>query len=238
MKLNIFKDPKAAIDSIAAYFIEEAKKSISEKGRFDVSLSGGSSPKKLYELLAQNYSGAIDWTKVYLFFGDERYVAHDHPDSNYLMATTALAPLNLSDEQIFKVDTSLDPESAALEYERCLKRHFGQDVAFDLVLLGLGDDAHTASLFPGTSVLFNDENLIKEVYLEDKQVYRITMTAPLINKAKNIAFLTFGEGKADAIKHVLEGEKDITKYPAQLIKPMNGEVQWFVDEAAVSKLSK
>lgn len=169
---------------------------------------------------------------------DERYVAHDHPDSNYLMATTALAPLNLSDEQIFKVDTSLDPESAALEYERCLKRHFGQDVAFDLVLLGLGDDAHTASLFPGTSVLFNDENLIKEVYLEDKQVYRITMTAPLINKAKNIAFLTFGEGKADAIKHVLEGEKDITKYPAQLIKPMNGEVQWFVDEAAVSKLSK
>jgi len=238
MKLNIFKDPNAAIDSIAAYFIAGAKKSISEKGRFDVSLSGGSSPKKLYELLAKNYSDAIDWTKVYLFFGDERYVAHDHPDSNYLMATTALAPLKLGDTQIFKVDTSLDPESAALDYEKCIKRHFGEDIAFDLILLGLGDDAHTASLFPGTSILLLDENLIKEVYLADKQVFRISMTAPLINQAKNIAFLTFGEGKADAIKHVLEGEKDITKYPAQLIKPLNGEVQWFIDEAAASKLSK
>lgn len=238
MKLNIFKDPNAAIESIAAYFVEEAKQSISTKGRFDVSLSGGSSPKKLYELLAQKYSDAIDWSKVYLFFGDERYVAHDHPDSNYLMATTALAPLNLKDSQILKVDTSLDPESAALDYERCIKRHFGDDVSFDLVLLGLGDDAHTASLFPGTSILFNDENLVKDVYLEDKQVFRISMTAPLINNAKHIAFLTFGEGKADAIQHVLEGEKDITKYPAQLIKPVNGEVLWFVDEAAVSKLSK
>src|SRR5690606_42089050 len=124
MKLNIYKDPNAAIDSIAAYFIAEAKKAISEKGRFDVSLSGGSSPKKLYELLAKNYSDAIDWTKVYLFFGDERYVAHDHPDSNYLMATTALAPLNLSDTQMFEVDTSLDPESAALDSAKCITRTY------------------------------------------------------------------------------------------------------------------
>lgn len=238
MKLNIYKDSDAAIQSIATYLVDLAKKSIAEKGRFDISLSGGSSPKKLYELLAKNFASDIDWTKVFFFFGDERYVAHDHPDSNYLMATTAMAPLNLGEAQIFKVDTSLDPESAALDYEKCIKKHFGENVAFDLILLGLGDDAHTASLFPGTDILFNDENLVKDVYLKDKEVYRISMTAPLINQAKNVAFLTFGEGKANALQAILEAEKDITKYPAQLIKPLNGEVQWFIDEAAASKLSK
>lgn len=237
MKLNIYKDSDAAIQSIATYLVDLAKKSIAEKGRFDISLSGGSSPKKLYELLAKNFASDIDWTKVFFFFGDERYVAHDHPDSNYLMATTAMAPLNLGEAQIFKVDTSLDPESAALDYEKCIKKHFGEKVAFDLILLGLGDDAHTASLFPGTDILFNDENLVKDVYLKDKEVYRISMTAPLINQAKNVAFLTFGEGKANALQAILEAEKDITKYPAQLIKPLNGEVQWFIDEAAASKLS-
>ncbi|MFD1629958.1 6-phosphogluconolactonase [Pseudopedobacter beijingensis] len=237
MKLNIYKDSDAAIQSIATYLVDLAKKSIAEKGRFDISLSGGSSPKKLYELLAKNFASDIDWTKVFFFFGDERYVAHDHPDSNYLMATTAMAPLNLGEAQIFKVDTSLDPESAALDYEKCIKKHFGENVAFDLILLGLGDDAHTASLFPGTDILFNDENLVKDVYLKDKEVYRISMTAPLINQAKNVAFLTFGEGKANALQAILEAEKDITKYPAQLIKPLNGEVQWFIDEAAASKLS-
>jgi 6-phosphogluconolactonase len=240
MRLNIFNDSDEAIKAIAAYFINLAQQAISENGQFNVSLSGGSSPKKLYELLASAaLKEQIDWTKVYFFFGDERYVAHDHPDSNYLMSYNALfAPLNISEEQIFKVDTALDPASAALEYQRSICKHFHDEPIFDLVLLGLGDDAHTASLFPHTSLLWIDEEFVKEVYLEDKAVYRISMTAPLINKAKNIAFLTFGEGKANAIKFVLEAAKDIDNYPAQLINPANGDLQWFIDEAAAANLEK
>lgn len=240
MRLNIFNNSDEAIKAVAAYFIKLAQQAISENGQFNVSLSGGSSPKKLYELLASaDLKEQIDWTKVYFFFGDERYVAHDHPDSNYLMSYDALfAPLSISEEQIFKVDTTLDPASAALNYQRDICNHFNDEPVFDLVLLGLGDDAHTASLFPHTSLLWIDEEFVKEVYLEDKAVYRISMTAPLINKAKNIAFLTFGEGKANAIKFVLEGDKDIDNYPAQLINPSNGDLQWFMDEAASAKLSK
>lgn len=239
MKLNIFKDPNEAIGAIAIYFVNLAKAAIAEKGSFSVSLSGGSSPKKLYELLADKYKNALDWEKTYFFFGDERYVPHDHDDSNFKMANEAMfIPLQIKEEQIFKVDTDLDPQGAALGYQKCLCGHFNNETAFDLILLGLGDDAHTASLFPGTDVLWVEEQLVKEVYLKDKEVYRISMTAPLINQAKNIAFLTFGEGKANAIKSVLEGEKDIVKYPAQLINPANGEVQWFIDEAAASKLSE
>ncbi len=240
MSLNIFNNSDEAIKAVASYFISVAQQAISDRTQFNVSLSGGSSPKKLYELLASaELKEQIDWTKVYFFFGDERYVAHDDPDSNYLMAYNALfAPLNISEEQIFKVDTELDPASAALDYQRIICKHFNSEPVFDLVLLGLGDDAHTASLFPHTPLLWIDEELVKEVYLKDKAVYRISMTAPLINKAKNIAFLTFGGSKADAIKFVLEAAKDIDNYPAQLINPTNGDLQWFIDEAAAAKLEK
>lgn len=237
MSLNVFKESTEAIEALAVLFIENAKKAIKENGQFSVALSGGSSPKKLYELLASKYKSEIDWTKVYFFFGDERYVAQDHPDSNYLMAKTAmLASLAISEEQVFKVDTTLDPASAALAYQRSICTFFNDNPVFDLILLGLGDDAHTASIFPGTELVWIDEEQVKEVYLKDKEVYRISFTAPLINDAKQIAFLTFGANKADAIKAVLEGEHDVSKYPAQLIKPTKGKLDWFVDEAAVSKL--
>ncbi len=239
MSLNIFKESNEAIEALAALFIKDAKQAIAKNDKFSVALSGGSSPKKLYELLASKYKNDIDWTKVYFFFGDERYVANDHPDSNYLMAKTAmLDSLAIDDKQVFKVDTTLDPASAALAYQRWICGFFDDEAIFDLILLGLGDDAHTASIFPGTDLVWVDEEQVKEVYLKDKEVYRISFTAPLINDAKQIAFLTFGANKADAIKAVLEGEKDVAKYPAQLIKPTNGKLDWFVDEAAVSKLTK
>ncbi len=239
MSLNVFKESNEAIEALATLFIKDAKLAIAKNDRFSVALSGGSSPKKLYELLASKYSNDIDWKKVYFFFGDERYVAHDHPDSNYLMAKTAmLDSLQIADAQVYKVDTTLDPASAALAYQRWIGGFFDDEPIFDLILLGLGDDAHTASIFPGTDLVWIDEELVKEVYLKDKNVYRISFTAPLINDAKQIAFLTFGANKADAIKAVLEGERDVAKYPAQLIKPTNGKLDWFVDEAAVSKLKQ
>lgn len=240
MKLNVFSHPDELYKAFADFFVKCAQEAIHTNNRFSVALSGGSSPKKLYELLASEaYRKQIDWTKVYFFFGDERYVEHTHPDSNYLMAKNAfLDALNISESQVCKVDTSLDPESAALYYERFICKFFGKETRFDLVILGLGDDAHTASLFPGTSIIWVYEELVKEVYLEDKAVYRISMTASLINKAKHIAFMTFGANKADAMKAVFEAPKDVAKYPAQLIHPKNGDLQWFVDEAAVSKLTK
>lgn len=240
MKLNVFEKADDAVIALADFFVTCANEAIAQNDRFSVALSGGNSPKKLYELLASaDYSSKIDWTKTHFFFGDERYVEHTHPDSNYLMAKNAfLDVLNISENQISIVNTSLDPASAALEYERCIEKFFNHKPQFDLILLGLGDDAHTASLFPGTSIVWIDEELVKEVYLKDKAVYRISFTAPLINQAKNIAFLTFGASKADAIKAVLEADKDISNYPAQLIEPKNGTLQWFVDKDAVGKLKK
>ncbi len=222
----------------ADFFVQTANQAIAQNGRFTVALSGGSSPKKMFELLAADYKTATNWANVYFFFGDERYVPADSPDSNYLMAKNAfLDALNIPEENIFAVDTEVDPASAALEYAKCICLFFDEEPVFDLILLGLGNDAHTASLFPHTSVLWIDEELVKEVYVETQQVYRITLTAPLINKAKNIAFLTFGLAKAEAVKAVIKGEKDIEKYPAQLINPCNGQVYWFLDTAAASLLT-
>ncbi|MBK0381578.1 6-phosphogluconolactonase [Pedobacter sp. SD-b] len=240
MKTNVFKTPEESIQALAAFFVSCANEAIKKNDKFSVALSGGSSPKKLYELLASaDFKSKTDWKKVHFFFGDERYVPHNHPDSNYLMAKTALFDhLDIEEFQINKVDTSLDPAAAAQDYERCVCHFFDGDPNFDLVLLGLGDDAHTASIFPHTSLVWIDEENVKEVYLEDKKVYRISFTAPLINASKNVVFLTFGANKADAIKAVFEGEKNVELYPAQLINPEKGYLQWFVDEAAVSKLKE
>lgn len=240
MKLNILKSPEDVIDRLAAYFIAIAQQSIANHQKFSAALSGGSSPKKLYEKLATVYNDKIDWTKVYFFFGDERYVPHTDPESNYLMAKKALfEPLLISETQIFPIDTSAEPEVAAQKYLKVIEGFFnGQSNRFDLVLLGLGDNSHTASLFPHTSVLDDTEPSVKEVFLNDKQVYRITLNAPLINEAYHIAFLTYGKEKAEAVNHVIKDKKDINNFPAQLIAPQNGELQWFLDEAAASNLTK
>jgi 6-phosphogluconolactonase len=239
MKINVFKNEDEVLNGLANYFVETAASSIATHGQFSVALSGGNSPKKLYELLASpSYKGKVEWDKVHFFFGDERYVPHTDPQSNYLMAKKSLLePLDLSYKQIFPIDTSLSPEEAAKKYTTDINYYFaGTDVRFDLVLLGLGDNSHTASLFPHTPVLHDKSVGAKEVFLEDQQVFRITMTAPLINQAHHIAFLVYGEDKAVAVHHVIEDKKDIENYPAQLIKPQNADLQWFLDEKAASQL--
>ncbi len=239
MKVNIFNTEDEVLIGLANYFVEVAAQSIARHGQFSVALSGGSSPKKLYELLASaSFKNKIEWDKVHFFFGDERNVPHTDPQSNYLMAKKALfKPLELSGKQIFRVDTSLPPAAAAKKYTTDIKYYFaGVDVCFDLVLLGLGDNSHTASLFPHTPVLHDETVAVKEVFLDDQQVYRITMTAPMINQAHHIAYLVYGEGKALAVRHIIEDDKDIDNYPAQLIKPLNGDLQWFLDTSAASQL--
>ena len=235
MKLNIFNSPENVLVNLATYFVTLAEKAIADNGKFSVALSGGSSPKKLYELLASDdFKNKVDWENVYFFFGDERYVPQDDKNSNYLMAKTALFdPLQIDDSNVFAVDTSLNPEEAAAEYKKAIDLFFDEEsLEFDLVLLGLGDNSHTASLFPHTPVLHEVDATVKEVFLEDQQVFRITFTAPLINQAHNIAFLVYGEGKAIAVHHVLEDAKDIENYPAQLIAAEHGDLRWYLDEPA------
>jgi len=238
MNLLIYKTQAELFEDLIDYIVTIAGKAIADNGRFNFVLTGGNSPKALYELLATTYKEKIDWSKVYFFFGDERNVMPDHESYNGLMAKRAiLDPLQIQEDHIFYVDTKLAPEKAAIEYTKAITKHFeGTDLIFDLILLGMGDDAHTASLFPGTSILKSKEVEVDSVYVDKLSTYRISFTAPLINKAKNIAFLVFGENKAEAAKHVLEGNKNTSLYPTQLIHPIDGNVTWFLDDAAAALL--
>ena len=241
MDLYVLKTADEVLRDLADYFVATANQAIAARGRFAVVLSGGSSPKKLYELLASPaYRAQVNWDQVYFFFGDERNVPQTSPESNYLMAKTALFdPLVIRPAQVFAVETDLDPAEAAAQYGVAIEEFFGEEKAvFDLILLGLGDNAHTASLFPRTTVLHEKTVGVKEVWLPEQQGYRITFTAPLINQARAVAFLVYGADKALAVQQILEFDRDIEQYPAQLIAPESGQVSWFLDEAAASKLTK
>ena len=241
MNLNISKTPDEVLTALAEYFVARAAQAIERRGRFAVALSGGSSPKQLYELLASPaYRPRVAWEQAYFFFGDERNVPQTSPDSNYLMAKKALFdPLGVRPSQVFDIDTALKPAEAAAQYCVDIEEFFGEKKAkFDLVLLGLGDNAHTASLFPHTPVLHDKTVGVKEVWLPEQQVFRITLTAPLINQARAVAFLVYGAGKAEAVQQILEQDRDIEQYPAQLIEPSSGELEWFLDEAAAKDLHR
>ena len=237
--VNIFPDVNSVIEGAAKLVVARSQESIQQSGRFSLVLSGGSSPKKLHELLTTPaYRNQVQWDKVFFFFGDERYVPADHPDSNYLMAKkTLFEPLNINESQVFRMNTSLAPEAAALAYENDINGYFADKPSrFDLVILGIGDDAHTASLFPGTSVLQEKTAPVKSLFIEKVKMFRITLTAPLINKAAHVAFLVYGASKAPAVHHIIEGERDINQYPAQLVSPAKGDLSWFLDEAAAANL--
>ena len=239
MNLLIYNTKGELLQDLARYVIKIAEKSIQEQDCFNFVLTGGNSPKELYQLLATDYKDAIDWNKVYFFFGDERNVPATHDSYNGLMAKESiLDPLQIAADHIFYVPTDLAPEKAAIEYHKAIVKHFeGGDLNFDLILLGMGDDAHTASLFPQTDILKMKEATVDAVYVDKLSTYRVSFTAPLINKAKNIAFLVFGESKAKAVKQVIaKEEKDTNLYPAQMIKPVDGFVTWFVDKEAAALL--
>lgn len=241
MKLNVFKTADEVLASLAEFFANTAAAAIEKNGRFSVALSGGSSPKKLHELLVSDYRDKIEWEKVWFFFGDERDVPLSDSQSNYLMAkNTLFDPLGINPAHVFPVQTELGAEEAAKQYTRKLIEFFdGHNASFDLVILGLGDNSHTASLFPHTSVLQDESASVQALYIDEVKMNRITFTAPLINNAHHIAFLVYGEGKAEAVKHILEDEQNIELYPAQLIvETSNGDLQWFMDEGAASKLEK
>ena len=225
---------------LADYIVDVARNAIATRGRFDFAVSGGSSPKRLYDLLTTDeYRNKIEWSKAYFFLGDERNVGLEHPDSNYRMVKQSLFdPLGIKADHVFPVDTLLTPAEAAVKYEDLIRKHFGGGACqFDLVLLGLGSNSHTASLFPHTEVLHEKKALVSGLFIPEVNMFRITFTAPLINQARHIVFLVYGASKAEAVAEIIQGERNIESHPAQLIEPVGGTLEWFVDEPAASKIN-
>lgn len=238
MDLEIYKDIDDLMKALANAIYEASEEAIAARGRFNFVLSGGSSPRKLYKILSsQSYKNKINWSKTYFFFGDERFVPENDSQRNSLMAKEVLFnPLKIESSHIFMVNTNFSPEVSAKQYADSILEHFqNKPIKFDFILLGLGDDAHTASLFPNTSVLNETQATVKSVFLEKLDMYRITMTAPLINQARHIAFLVFGKNKAEAVYRVLVDESGSSqKYPARLINSEETKVQWFLDPDSTS----
>jgi 6-phosphogluconolactonase len=236
---QVFKTVPEQIGAMADYFVSVARESIASRDIFNVVLSGGQSPVALYTQLASHaYKDQVKWDQVNFFFGDERHVPANDPDNNaFMVKRTLFDPLNIPDSKIFAVDTSLSPGESAQEYAQTIAAFFkGQGPRFDLIILGMGSNAHTASLFPDTPILKDHSATVQAVYLKSQNVYRISMTAPMINRARHIAFLVYGREKAEAVYHVLEGDLDPQKYPAQLIHPDQGSLRWFLDAEAATLL--
>lgn len=235
MEVHVFENTDKLIQALANTIQRASKLAISQRGQFNFVLSGGGSPKQLYKLLASEpYKTAMDWKRTYFFFGDERFVPEGDSQRNSLMAAEALfEPLSISDSQIYKVDTSLPPKKAAQNYLEQIQNHFNNNkIHFDFILLGLGDNAHTASLFPHTEVLNEERATVSAEYIEEVNMNRITMTAPLINQARTVAFLVFGSDKAEAVAKIMDASKDFKKYPGKLIHPESDDLQWFLDKDA------
>jgi 6-phosphogluconolactonase len=234
--VRVFESPRELAEAAAQMFAEEAARSVREKGRFAVALAGGSTPRTTYELLAARYRDALDWSKVHVFFGDERTVSPDHEDSNFHMAYEALLS-RVSVGSVYRMRGELEPREAAALYERELTAYFGGPPGLDLILLGIGDDGHTASLFPRTPALDIKDRWVVENPVKKLETTRITLTVPALNAAQKVAFLVAGEGKAEALKEILESNADPHDYPAKLIQPVSGPV-WRVDEAAAGLLKQ
>jgi 6-phosphogluconolactonase len=232
---TIWHDHEAMCIAAAHFFVAACQQAVAKQERFTVALSGGNTPKRLYELLATAaFSKNIPWKKVFLFWSDERFVSQQSPESNYnLVKNSLLDHIDIPVKNIFPVPITGDPEKSALQYEATIKKYFNnKQVIFDWVLLGTGNDGHTASLFPHTPVLIEHRKLIKQVWLEKQQSWRISFTYPLINKAKQIIVLVSGIEKVQVVNAVFtKRAKKI--YPVQYINPERS--LWLMDEDAAGE---
>ncbi|HEX4486352.1 MAG TPA: 6-phosphogluconolactonase [Terriglobales bacterium] len=237
-QVRIFDNPQALFDGAAEEFASRAQKSVAKTGRFTVALSGGSTPKALYSELAGRKFASLPWNKIFFFWGDERHVGPDSHDSNYRMVNNALlSKVPVPAENIFRVRAEgTDADVVAREYEKTVVNFFalkpGEFPRFDLVLLGLGPDGHTASLFPDSKGLKEENKIFIANRVEKMDTNRLTFTYPVLNTAACDMFLVSGEGKKEKVRQILEERQD---FPATKVDPKNGELLWFVDRAAAGK---
>ena len=243
-EILVCDDDEAVAREAARRFVAHAAAAIQQRGRFAVALSGGRTPKRLYELLSDDpYRDRVDWSLVYFFWGDERFVPSTNQASNYHMTEVALLnTLELNNGNVHRVRTEMDSaEAAAATYEREIVSFFqsspGEIPQFDLVLLGLGTNGHTASLFPHSHLLHENTHLVAAEYMEEVKQSRISFTAPLLNAGRNVLFLVTGIEKASVTNEILFGARDPERLPAQLVHPAGSEV-WLLDRAAAAALPK
>lgn len=234
--------PQELFEDAAEEVVAATNDAVEERGRFSIALSGGATPKSLYNLLATNARNTLPWDKMFFFWGDERHVGPSDPESNYRMANEVmLSKVAVPPANIFRVPSE-NPDAAAVAeaYEQSLRNFFslqpGQFPTFDLILLGLGPDGHTASLFPGTAALEEKSRLVVANWVEKFKTHRITLTLPVLSAARLVTFLVSGTDKAPALAAVLEGDAPGNQYPAKLVRPKDGKLLWLIDRAAASGL--
>ncbi|MCY7352379.1 MAG: 6-phosphogluconolactonase [Cytophagaceae bacterium] len=243
MQLHIHENPEALSKAVADWLVKYVGEVLQRQERFTIALSGGSTPQALYDLLAKSpYRESIAWEKMHVFWGDERYVPFSDARNNARMAfDTLLQKVPIPAGQIHVMQTDVEPEASAAAYEKLLHTYFDANTTtFDLVLLGMGDDGHTLSLFPGTAVVHEEQAWVKAYYLDAQAMYRLTLTAPVVNRAGCVVFLVTGSKKAGVFKAVLKGYLNgpyqPELYPSQRIQPGNGNLIWFTDKAAVAEI--
>jgi 6-phosphogluconolactonase len=237
VNLLLYETPEELAEASARDFAARTQETIDERGRFAVALAGGSTPKATYEVLARDYANELDWSRVHVFFGDERTVPPDHEDSNYRMAYETLLS-HVPVGSVHRMRGELPPDEAAAAYEEELRAFFGQvDIpGLDLILCGLGEDGHTLSLFPETAALdVNDRWVVANPVLK-LGTTRLTLTIPVLNVSRAVTFVVAKESKAEALKEVLEGDADPRAYPAKLVRPESRDLTWMVDRAAARLL--
>ena len=242
--LQVVGSREALFQAAADEFSEQALAAVERNARFTVALSGGSTPKSLYSLLATSYLRRLPWNKMFFFWGDERHVPPDNPESNYRMTSEAmLSKVPVPAVNIFRVPAeNPDATQAAESYEHTLRSFFlpaaGQFPRFDLILLGMGPDGHTASLFPKTSALSEKTRFFVANWVDKFKTHRLTLTLPVLNQGAVVLFLISGSDKAPALRQVLEGNQPGELYPSKLVRPTNGKLIWLVDRAAAAELTK
>lgn len=241
-ELRILKDSERLSRHAANLFVEKSNQSILERNQFLVALNGGSTPMRLFQLLASEYRDQIEWDKVHVFWGDERCVPPTDAGSNYRQAyETWLSKVSISENNIHRVQGELDPISAAMKYAETLKQFADSNFdfpRFDLVYLGMGEDGHTASLFPNSPVQATEPVIAVTANYQDRPANRVTLTQLVFNQARTITFMATGEKKASVLAEVLSERYNPELYPAQRIDVKNGQLLWLVDESAASKLPR
>ncbi len=239
VQVRVFQDLEGLSLAAAEYFILLAKRITASRDRFAVALSGGSTPQRFYSLLgASMYHDAVEWSRVHVFWADERCVPQGHPESNYRLAHDAfLSRIPVPADNVHRIRGEEEPGKAAQAYEEELRNIFGASDAavFDLIILGAGTDGHTASLFPGSAALDEKERLAVPVYLEGPKMSRVTLTLAVLNRAARVLFLASGRAKADVVRDIIEGGGS-RHYPAGQVRPPDGNVLWFIDKQAAGGL--
>jgi 6-phosphogluconolactonase len=242
-EIRILTTPQELFEAAAEEVLRAAQDAVAQRGRFTIALSGGSTPKSLFNLLATNARNVFPWDLTFFFWGDERHVPPTDPDSNYRMAEEAmLSKIPVPAGNVFRVPAENPDAAAAAEaYEQTLQKFFqlkpGQVPVFDLILLGMGPDGHTTSLFPGTAGLHEKSKLVIANWVDKLKASRLTLTLPVLNAARCVVFLVSGTDKAPVLRAVLEEDVPGEQYPSKLVRPSNGKLVWLVDRAAASALS-